>query len=393
MQIHVTDIPTRKHSPMTGSACTHPILLALGLAAASACSTERTPSEGVPTTGGAGEDAAGSDGSGDDDSAGDADTSGGDDGGDGDGDPGDGDGDSGGGIRFDIGDSGDSAGSGGEGGDCTGDDCGCTAVDILFVVDNSGSMDAHRDPIAAAFDPFVDQMVASLQDGTSLHVGVTRATGFYDPGNGSAISGCVASYLDGTYAPPDVMQTTTNGQQGRLFDYDGRRFFEYETGLDSGALKTWFEGALGGAIQGDDHSNTETVVAGAAYPFHPVNATHNAGFMRDQAVLLLFLISDAPDLTPESVPTQDFIDMVSQAKSACGDHCILTAGTTAAGCYEGANTAQNNRLYEFMNGFGQAPAARVDLFTAGESPDFASVLGSALSDVIATTCESIPPVG
>ena len=55
------------------------------------------------------------------------------------------------------------------------EDCGCNAVDILFVVDNSGSMTTHRDAITAAFPTFVDEMVNALPEGTDLHVGLTRS--------------------------------------------------------------------------------------------------------------------------------------------------------------------------------------------------------------------------
>ena len=133
------------------------------------------------------------------------------------------------------------------------------------------------------------------------------------------------------------------------------------------------------------------MVAGAAYPFHPVNETYNTGFMREQAVLVLFLLSDAPDMTPANVPTQDFIDMVSDAKVACGDMCILTTGAIAGGCYDGAGIT-NNRLFEFMNGFGSPPASFVE-FGFNNTPDFAGVLSTALSEVIATTCDNIPPQG
>jgi len=58
-------------------------------------------------------------------------------------------------------------------------DCGCTAVDILFIVDNSGSMSAHQAALAERFPLFVDVMLATLPVGTSLHVGITTQGGFW----------------------------------------------------------------------------------------------------------------------------------------------------------------------------------------------------------------------
>lgn len=277
-------------------------------------------------------------------------------------------------------------------------DCqGCTAVDILFVVDNSGSMQVHAPAVEAAFDPFVNAMVDELPPSTSLHVGVTRGTGFYDPGNSGGFNGndCTGQ-TDGVWNPPDTgMNTGTNGHQGRLWEQDGQRYFELETGQNPAQLKQWFGAALSGAIDGfANYSNSETVVAGAAYAFHPANDSYNAGFLREQAVLVIFLLSDSPDLSPANVATADFVSMVSDAKSACGDMCVLTTGAISAGCYDPNKPGiANTRIYDFMNGFGQPPVSYVELPVSGGTPDLAAVLGSALSGVIGETCEQIPPAG
>lgn len=268
-------------------------------------------------------------------------------------------------------------------------DCHCTAVDVLFVVDNSGSMQTHAPAVKAAFDTFVDEMVSVLPPTTSLHVGLTRATGFFDPGNSSSWSGpaCTGT-IDGVWNPPTSNDNGINGQQGRLYEHQGLRYFELVTGDDAQPLESWFEGALAGSIDPSvPHSNSETVVAGAAYPFHPVHAQYNAGFMRENAVLVLFLLSDAPDFTPEAIPTSDLISIVSDAKSACGDECIITTGAIQGNCYDNPSNV-NTRLSDFMHGFGQPPASWVSY-----PPDFDGVLGQALAEVINTACEKIPPAG
>jgi hypothetical protein len=257
-------------------------------------------------------------------------------------------------------------------------------------------MESHKPAIVANFDTFVEEMVTAVPPETSLHVGITRATGMFDPGNGSSISGCDMFSVDGTWNPPEVSATTTNGQQGRLYEQSGQRFFELETGTDTAALKTWFHDGLAGAIAGDQHSNTETVIASAAYPFNPINATHNAGFLRVNAVLVIFLLSDAPDLSPDSVQTADLIQMVRSAKAGCGDQCVLTTGLVSAGCYDPSSATPaftNTRIYDFMNGFGRPPASYVELSAGGPTPDLSGVLGQTLAEVIGTTCEQIPPVG
>lgn len=295
------------------------------------------------------------------------------------------------GFVFDVGTGQDAPGSCGP----DGVGCFCNAVDLLFIVDNSGSMQVHHDPIVAAFPLFVDQMITALPAGTDLHVGLTRATGFYDPGNGGGWGGpaCEAALTDGVFYPPTDGDNGVNGQQGRLFEYDGLRYFEVNTDDDPTALSAWFDGALLGAIDGSaPHSNTETVVAGAAYPFHPANAGANDGFLRTDAVLVLFLVSDSPDLTPPAILTDEFIQMVRDAKADCGgDLCVVTSGAIAGQCYgQPGNT--NTRLYDFMNGFGKPPASWITL-EFGMMPEFGNVLGDALADAIATTCDEIVPEG
>jgi len=327
-------------------------------------------------------------------------STGGGDQGDGSGGGGDGEEDDGGddggdddGIRYDV--DPDDPGPG-ESDDCdpeTDPECNCTAVDILFVIDNSGSMNDHRPALATAFDTFVDEMIAALPGGTDLRVGLTRATGFYLPGNSGGWNGssCEAALIDGTWNPPTNGDNGVNGQQGRLFEHEGRRYFSVNTDEDPQPLRDWFGGALTGAIDGwDPHSNTETVIAGAAYPFHPANDAYNAGFMRMQSVLVLFLLSDSPDLSPTDIPTSEFVSMVSTAKAGCGDHCIVTTGAIAGGCYDTPGIT-NTRFFDFMNGFGNPPASFVELFGPGE--DFSGVLDTALAEVIAVACDQIPPEG
>lgn len=263
-------------------------------------------------------------------------------------------------------------------------------VDILFVIDNSGSMGSHKNAIVNAFDNFIAEMVAALDFGTPVHIGVTRATGFFDPGNGSGWIDpeCTFNFLDGSWNPPTQANNGTNGQQGRLYEYEGQRYYEFVIGENTTAAEQWFEGALSEAIALVGASNSESVIAGAAYPFHPINADYNAGFVREQAVLVLFLISDAPDATPAEVATGQLISMVTAAKSECGEDCVLPTGILQSICYDNPLN-QNTRLYDFMNGFGKPPAA-IDYFKGNQPPQsFTSVLGATLAETIANTCELI----
>ncbi|MBL4687933.1 MAG: hypothetical protein JKY37_25305, partial [Nannocystaceae bacterium] len=122
----------------------------------------------------------------------------------------------------------------------------CNFVDILFVIDNSLSMDEYQTQLALAWPTFVDEMWANLPEGTDLHVGMTT-TSFFDGSCSEAVFNCETTASDSSiaahYTTPDVGSTGVNGEQGRLFEWDGRRYFEATVGDDAGDLKLWFSQA------------------------------------------------------------------------------------------------------------------------------------------------------
>lgn len=280
------------------------------------------------------------------------------------------------------------------------EDCGCTAVDILFIIDNSGSMFIHQQRLAEVFPRFVDVMIDALPAGTDLHVGITTQGGFWKgAGSGSWSSGCVsdASPYPGGYMPPTEGANGSNGDQGRLYEHEGRRYFEINTSDDPQPLKDWFSTAATlPAADSPQQDQVELLAAAGAYPFHPANDATNAGFLRDEgAVLLIFYLTDTSDITPEDADS--LANIVRDAKAGCGgDDCILTGGMVSptAHCL-----AEYPRLDEFLNAFGKPPVAlgNIDGPGGGWPPaaapieDYEAVLGDALANVVSQTCDEIPP--
>lgn len=304
-------------------------------------------------------------------------------------------------------------------------ECGCTAVDVLFVIDNSTSMRSYQQSLAAVAPSFADQLVTSLPPGTDLHVGVTT-TSFYGGSGGTSPgeTNCAPYYagagmtgrddLYQYYWTPDGMPYAENGAQGRLYEHQGQRYFALDTGDDPSAMKAWLTGAITGV--GESGSVWEMVAAGAAYPFHPANATANSEFLRDEgAVLVIFTLTDEVGNSPEDVAV--YHDMVVAAKAGCGgDQCVVTGGIMQP-CLE---TATDTRIHPFLASFGKDPVIADigpeldDCFDdcesgditfcnvagvscadleAGLGTDYADALGETLAGVIAQTCEQIPPVG
>ena len=261
----------------------------------------------------------------------------------------------------------------------------CNFVDILFVIDNSLSMNEYQTQLALAWPTFVDEMWANLPVGTDLHVGMTT-TSFFDGSCSEGVFNCVTTASDQAvldhYTPPTEGNNGVNGEQGRLFEWNGQRYFEAIVGEDSSDLKLWFSQAAVAA--GETGCSFEMSSAAAGYALHPANDGFNAGFLRDEgAVLAIIILTDEPDKSPEGAAT--YYDMVLDAKADCGgDQCVLITGLVDQ-CIEGVN----NGLWQFFNQFGNFNATG----DIDQPTDYAAVVGSALAGVIGETCDQIPPAG
>lgn len=258
----------------------------------------------------------------------------------------------------------------------------CTTVDMLFVIDNSPSMGPYQESLAAAFPGFVDAMYDRLPSGTNLHVGITT-TSFFSGSCSEAVMNCVTTASDAEieahYTRPTEGSTSTNGEQGRLFEHSAIRFFEANTSdADRTPLKTWFAGAATEA--GESGCSFELPTAAASYAFDPANAAFNAGFLRDDDTpLLIFVLSDEPDKTPG--PLEEYVNRIIAAKSACGGaECVVTAGLVNT-CIERVD----NVLWRFLHSFPSAPI----LGDIDAQDEYVDVVGDALAEIVEQRCNEV----
>lgn len=296
------------------------------------------------------------------------------------------------GPKLDVG-----AAEGGPGPCVEGDSClGCTAVDILFVIDNSGSMCTYQENLAAAFPGFADAMWDQLPPGTDLHVGITTSS-FCNPGAdpGHSENTCEMGESQAValqnYILPTEATVGGNGWQGRLLEHDGKTFFAANT-ADADArddLSAWFSQAA--TSVGCNGCGFDFAPAAAAYALHPSNAAHNEGFLRDSgAVLLLFILSDEGSPSPE--PNSTYHDIVVGQKAGCGgDTCVVSGGVLSEICI----LNNKNASFNFLASFGEDPVWSTIGFPGfpGPPPDYEATVGAALAQVVAQTCETIPPAG
>jgi hypothetical protein len=270
---------------------------------------------------------------------------------------------------------------------------GCTAVDILFIIDNSSSMCLYQDALAQAFPFFTDAIYNALPAGTDLHVGVT--TSAFCNGGSHGESNCVAgessSLIDTVYQTPAEGIMPDNGYQGRLLEWDGKKFFAANTGdvASKTALSQWFSGAA--TAVGCGGCAFDFTVAGAGYAADPVNAPTNAGFLRDEeAVLLLFFLTDEADHSPEGLAF--YHDQIASAKTSCGgDACIITGGLLSKWC-NGPSAVTMTNIWQFVNMFGEAPIwgdIQAGGFGMPNPQEYVKIIADALTPVVKQTCDEI----
>jgi hypothetical protein len=263
---------------------------------------------------------------------------------------------------------------------------GCNYVDVLFVIDNSGSMCLAQEGLAAVLPDLVDAMFDALPADTDVHVGLTTTT--FAVGGQHLESMCWAHETDAEVddyyvAPSDP--NDGNGYQGRLYEHDGRKFFAGNTSTDSDRddLRAWFPaaataiGCSGGAF--------EFAAGAAGFALSDANAATNAGFVRDEGgVLVVFVLSDGIDLTPDD-SLDIHRDAVLAAKAGCGSECIVTAGLLNAHCVPESDPM----VWRFLDSFDR-PTIWGDI---KDPAGYAAVVETAMGSAIVETCEEIPPAG
>lgn len=290
-------------------------------------------------------------------------------------------------IKLDVGAPGDT-----DGVDCPEGNCdeGCTAVDLLFIVDNSVSMTDYQVALSQAFPSFADAIIEELPEGTNLHVAVTSTT--MGMSNSGSTLNCTATGDNGApsesfYQTPDSAPNSVPGAQGRLYPAGGQTFYEIDTDASPAevqGLKDWFAQA---AQIGESGSQIEMSAAPAGWMADPANSATNDGFLRDEgAVLVLFVIQDEPDQTPTD-QAQLVVQKISDAKAGCGGmDCVVGGGYVNEFCM---GTTPLGMLF---SAFG-SPAVTATLPPENTltPQSFDAVLRDTLAQVIGEKCSQIEP--
>ncbi len=195
-------------------------------------------------------------------------------------------------------------------------------VDVLMVIDNSGSFDAQQAAMRANASDFLQ---AALASGVDFHLGVTT-TGI-EPATGSW-SICPGG--------------ANGGEAGRLFPVDDSspRILTSQTPNVVGDLANnvvvgtchWDEQPFQAAVD----ALTPPLSTSAKDPGSPWPADGNLGFLRDDALLNIIFIQDDDD--ESQVPVDHFTSILKEVKGAGNEWMITASAVTAV---QGCNNPQD----------------------------------------------------
>ena len=270
---------------------------------------------------------------------------------------------------------------------------GCKKVDLLFVIDNSGSMADEQINLVASFPAFIDEIQTQLEDTEGYHIGVITSD-LYVFDQGCLQEGAMVTATGGADSSAAVCGPYAEGQR-------------YMTELDD--LDQTFSCAAQVGTGGDGNERPMQTMQAALSDGMNAPGGCNEGFLRDDALLVIVVITDEEDdhevdgclQEPQSgsngEPAGWYAGVVA-AKGGIESNIVVLSlvgppGPDPATCppldkctggIEGAEVA--NRVVSFTSMFTNGIVGRVC------EPSYASFFAQAVG-VIDSACDDFDPIG
>lgn len=245
-----------------------------------------------------------------------------------------------------------------------GDVMGCPDVDVLFVIDDSGSMADQQDSLIASFPGFVAGMQEQLRSAQSVHIGVVTTENYTANPAGCQEIGSLITQTGGPESSNRVCGPFTSGRAWM----DSR-----EPQL---AAKFACAGKVGAG--GDSDERVARALMNALEPARNAPGACNAGFSRPDSLLVIVIITDEDD--------------VADGCDGTGVCDTYGSGGTSAEWYDSVVASRGGAASNIVvlsligrsldNTCGAVPAARLLGFTNRFAPR------NAIGDVCAPSYES-----
>jgi hypothetical protein len=164
------------------------------------------------------------------------------------------------------------------GGDTT--DSGCKKVDLLFVIDNSGSMADEQSNLVSSFPDLINGMRTTLSDTMGYNVGIISSDTYIGDFSCPLQDGNLITQTSGVDSSNSVCGPFSSGKR-------------YMTEADD--LETQFACAAQIGTSGDGNERPMSALVAALSPSLTDTGACNEGFLRDDALLVIVIITDEED--------------------------------------------------------------------------------------------------
>ncbi len=159
---------------------------------------------------------------------------------------------------------------------------GCPDVDVLFVIDDSGSMADQQDSLVASFPGFVAGMRERLRSAQSVHIGVVTTEDY--AGNPAACRG-IGNLITSTAGPSSSNRACGPFASGSSW------MSATEPDLTAKFACSGKPGA-----GGDSDERVARALINALDPARNAPGACNAGFSRPESLLVVVIITDEDDV-------------------------------------------------------------------------------------------------
>ncbi len=276
---------------------------------------------------------------------------------------------------------------------------GCRAVDFLFVIDNSGSMGDNQQALVASFGPFIDSILAAVDAGSDYHIMVTKTDAGWFPFECNVFCAVSCPDLPSGLCENPSAPSSCDDQMGAGVTFPiGGDSSNQQCNLAGGQRyivpgevdpKSAFSCIARVGTDGDsDERAMEALTASLSNGMQGPGGC-NSGFLRDDAILVVTIITDEEDSSSPGTPAGWYQNLLSA--KALDPSAFVVLGlindTDAAMPICPAESQDPARLRQFVNMFPNHIFGSVC-----NTNGYASFFDQAV-ELIDTTCDNFTPPG
>jgi hypothetical protein len=259
------------------------------------------------------------------------------------------------------------------------DEVGCRSIDVLFVIDNSSSMAEQQGRLLASFPGFIEAITSTIEDVDSYHIGVVTSDAY--AGNAAQCRG-LGDLVTQT-AGEDSSNATCDAMLG------GRRYATEEDDLEA-----VFPCIAKVGTEGDSVERPVSAAVAALDPSKRAPGGCNEGFLRDDAILVIVVVTDDPpfagdvdDAHPDGGDPQVWHDAVVAAKGGNTDATVVIGFVPFDEVWCMTIEIESPNLIDFVEAFDDR-----GILQSVCSPDYGQSFATTI-ETIHSTCDDFVPVG